>query len=1047
MKRLILALLCVLSNICIAQEVIVNASLFGVKDGIIDRSVFGVTQDDRGFIWIATGNGICRFDGDNFKKVRGSGNGISVGMIVGIQTDNFGHLWIQKGGEPAVVFDPKKEALLPLPIEEKVRGGNLEILNLSSQGGIIFLKNEIGQLFFLNDQNVIVPYGDILYDNPRVKLRPTEWNTLIVEDQNAATYQEVNIDGIVKRQFQRGIRHQDVLDAKGNFLRIVFSSKNLNLKLADILLEFEASGSLKAIDLKKNGRSLSLKDLELPKEKYLGLTKDSKGNIWLSINEKLWLFDPEGNYVADLSSKLLELSDGVLFKINQMFIDDEDRLWLSSGLGLFLLEVKENAFKNFLTTDKITSVRGIIEVLDSCLLVNTYSGTKLINKKTSKVLRTFDYLGLGIAEDEKGNVWIGQHSSKLVSIGKEDLSTENYRETVYPIKDGEGIQENFPFYDQRSGSMYLGSNFGLFLFDENCSCFKTHPKNNNFKEITKKRILFFYANDDAIWIATNNGVYQLDREKGLVNNFQFLNNSIKHIHEDADGIFWLATGGGLIKWNRKDEKVRLFTENDGLSHNVLYAVYEDSSNNLWLPSNKGLMRFDKTSENIDVLQKEDGIPHEEFNTFSHYKGKDGRFYFGGIGGLTSFFPEDMIFEENIAPFLITDVQLFDFEKGQLINKTKEVEAKEELVLKDGDKFFTVNFSLLDYSANNHIYAWKIDGLEEEWNYQAENSIRINSLPHGNYNLLIKAKGSGSKWAKNQLALPIKVQKPFYLRWEFICMAIGLIALLIYGIVKWRISRLARSREKLKHLVKERTNELSEKNKELEKLNQFKDKIYSIIAHDLRDPAFALQDIGKKIDYLLKTKQFERLNEFGKTVDESINTLNTLLNNLLSWANQNMGGISLNAEPLSIVYLLNQTVRELKLSIGKKSIVINNSVSTDLETFADRQTVLTIMRNLLANAIKFSPPNGAIHLSAELKSKNVIIHVKDNGIGIEKERLLNIFDPKKNKSTLGSMGEKGTGLGLGVSKELALLNGGDIYVTSTIGEGSTFSIVLPTFDNH
>jgi len=1046
MKELILTILCIFGGTCLAQEVIVNVNLFSVEDGLSDRSIFSATQDDRGLMWIGTGNGINRFDGSEFKKIEDVNNQLSSGEVLGVRKDKFGNIWVQKEGEPVLLFDPYKEEVLPLLIKDSFENERLEILNFDTQGKNIFLKNEKGRLFHLNELEEIIPFGSIIYDSKKY-LKPTAWNTILSKETGSNISEEIDGNGLVQRRFRTTVKRQDIWETEGNYLRMITTNNNLSeKKLSDVLWELNKSGSPKPIDLKKDGRSLFIKDLDLPHVKYLGLTKDSKGNMWLSINEKLWFFDSEGNLIKELSAELFELSGGISFKINHIFIDDHDRLWLSSGLGLFLVQVKENPFENYLTTNNKTSVRGIIEISGDRLLVNTYSGAKIIDKNTKQEFLAFNYTGLGFSKDNKGNIWQGNHAASVSFVREQDINSNTIHLNGCPIIDGQGIQESVPFFDETSGEMYSGSNNGLYFYNKECSCFEDYPKTNEFEEIAKKGIYAFHANEKAIWVATSNGLYQLDREKGIVNNFQFPYNTINHLHEDAVGDFWLATkGGGLIHWNRSEDVIKQYTVKDGLSHNVLYAVYEDSQNNLWLTSNKGLMRFKKTTAEIEVFQKEDGIPHEEFNTYSHYRGNDGKLYFGGLAGVTSFYPEQMIFEESHIPFLIIEIQKFNFKKGVLLNKTKEVQDQGELILNANDKFFNISFSLLDYARLDNInYAWKIEGLEEDWNHQTENSIRINALPYGNYNLLIKAKGEGGKWAKNQINIPITVLKPFYLSWQFIAFAIGLLSFLIYGFIKLRLLRLERTKEKLKGLVKERTAELYEKNKELEQLNTFKDKIYSIIAHDLRGPAFALQDIGKKIDYLLKSQQFERLQGFGETVDESITTLNTLLDNLLNWASQNMGAISLNPESLNVGDLLDQSIKELRLNIDKKDIVIETNIDPELNVFGDRQTILTISRNLLSNAVKFVPNKGAIKLKAKATSDSTtVIQIIDNGIGIEADRLAHIFDPKKSKSTSGSMGEKGTGLGLGVSKELALLNGGDIEVTSTIGKGSTFSVILPT----
>ena len=201
-------------------------------------------------------------------------------------------------------------------------------------------------------------------------------------------------------------------------------------------------------------------------------------------------------------------------------------------------------------------------------------------------------------------------------------------------------------------------------------------------------------------------------------------------------------GGGLIYWDRKTDTKRQYTTEDGLSHNVIYAIYEDDAGYFWLPSDNGLMRFERASGEITIFQPEDGIAHKEFNTYSHFQADDGRLYFGGLNGVTAFYPDKVDSKKNDAPFIVTQLQQFDADQGALVNKTKDFQEKQMITLAPNDKFFTIDFSLLDYAGREHIYAWRIFGLEEEWNYQRSSSLRINGLQYGNFYFTGKRKRSG-----------------------------------------------------------------------------------------------------------------------------------------------------------------------------------------------------------------------------------------------------------------------------------------------------------------
>ena len=236
-----------------------------------------------------------------------------------------------------------------------------------------------------------------------------------------------------------------------------------------------------------------------------------------------------------------------------------------------------------------------------------------------------------------------------------------------------------------------------------------------------------------------------------------------------------------------------------------------------------------------IFQTEDGIAHEEFNTYSHLQAKDGRLYFGGLNGITAFYPRDVVPEVNDAPFLVTSLQQFDANDGKLVNKLNEFQSSQKIQLNPGDKFFNIEFSLLDYSKRKHTYAWKIEGLDNEWSFQKNNNLRLYALPYGKFQLKIKAKSAGGKWAKQVLNIPIKVIRPFYHKWPFILSVIGLSSFLVFYFIRWRTKWLEKEKEKLEKIVEERTYELGAKNKELEAINRTKDRFFAIIAHDPAHP--------------------------------------------------------------------------------------------------------------------------------------------------------------------------------------------------------------------
>ncbi|MFK7980680.1 MAG: sensor histidine kinase [Saprospiraceae bacterium] len=237
-------------------------------------------------------------------------------------------------------------------------------------------------------------------------------------------------------------------------------------------------------------------------------------------------------------------------------------------------------------------------------------------------------------------------------------------------------------------------------------------------------------------------------------------------------------------------------------------------------------------------------------------------------------------------------------------------------------------------------------------------------------------------------------------------------------------------------------EILEREKELKVANTIKDNLFAIISHDLRKPALAFRGISKKVNYLLQEKRFDTLNQYGHSLEKAAYSLNNLLDNLLKWALQQKDilpyrpiNIKVGAATQEILMLFNQMAAD-------KNISLNITIDDSATVFVDENAYATIIRNLVDNAIKYTPDGGHIALSVEQLEQTIIIRVEDSGIGIAPDKMDTLFELKPNKSKRGTAGEKGTGLGLTLVKDLVKLNKGLIKVRNNWHHGATFELELP-----
>lgn len=244
--------------------------------------------------------------------------------------------------------------------------------------------------------------------------------------------------------------------------------------------------------------------------------------------------------------------------------------------------------------------------------------------------------------------------------------------------------------------------------------------------------------------------------------------------------------------------------------------------------------------------------------------------------------------------------------------------------------------------------------------------------------------------------------------------------------------------------KARINKILEDQKtELESLNDTKDKFFSIISHDLRGPVSSFFGISRMIKFLVKSKETDQLLEIADDIDQSVERLSNLLDNLLSWAMQQQGSFPYQAEAIDLRIMNADIIGTFTNMAQAKRINLTSDVS-DVMIYADRKMAETILRNLVNNALKFTPEDGTVSIGAKVENEMVHITVSDTGVGMPKDKLNNLFGLHAKKSTYGTSGEKGLGLGLQLVYEFVTTNNGRIEVSSDEGVGTIFHVYLPLF---
>ena len=354
-------------------------------------------------------------------------------------------------------------------------------------------------------------------------------------------------------------------------------------------------------------------------------------------------------------------------------------------------------------------------------------------------------------------------------------------------------------------------------------------------------------------------------------------------------------------------------------------------------------------------------------------------------------------------------------------------------------------------------AYRLLGFHDEWIYtDADHRFAVyTSLPAGTYTFQVKASNNDGIWNEKSRSLTLIITPPFWQTWWFRILIAAFLVSVIWMIFRIRIMALKKIQDELERKVKEQTAEIVEKNDELviqtdqlqrsnhdlNVANATKDKLFSIIAHDLKNPFQGIIGLSEilhtKFDSLIENERTEYLYQINIS---SKNTY-TLLENLLTWARNQTQSIQYKPETVSVLSVVNETMGVLNLNLKNKKIGFLNNVLPEHCVISDKNMLTTIIRNLISNAIKFTPELGTISISSERSYDRIMIRIKDTGVGMGQDTINKLFRIDQHHTTRGTAGERGTGLGLMLCRDFIMYNKGTLNIESEPGKGSTFIIGL------
>lgn len=860
-------------------------------DGLSQNTVLCVMQDSLGFMWFCTEDGLNRYDGYEFTVFRHdpeNPDSLGTGELVWVHEDQAGMLWIWKYWGPLDRYDRNTGRFahydLSDPTDPESASSDFVWTLHEDPGGTLWVGTYRSGLYrydreadqfvsyrhdpdnpdSLSDDRVYAIHMDsegVLWVGTRGGLSRFDLETgrfthyrhnandpqTLGSDIVQNVYEDhagrfwVTTYGIGLEQFDPETgrvvaRYQhDPSDPTSidetNAIREIYEDRLGFLWLLHFdgrLDEFdpEAGAFTRFRHNPNDPYSLSNDDVSF-------VAEDQEGHLWIGTAGGLDQYDRQTgrlmHYRHDEGNPH-SLSDN---SVSAFYQDQEGVLWLGTlGHGLSFYDPRSAKFPHYrievadAEVEPNNIVNSILEDSAGMLWVGTDAGLNRLERETGQVThyqhdpQDPDTLSpgwvLSIYEDRDGRLWLGTRSG-LDQLDKTSGRFRHYQLSD-PLDSDLAIGAVYSIVQDKSGTLWLGRHrYGLCRFDPvsgECVMYAFNPEDSLNPEDMVRHI--YEDRDGILWVSTQGGLLKFDPQTGTFSLYgsdpnnpgSLSHNEVRSVYQDRSGSLWVATdGGGLNRFEHSTETFTQYTDKDGLPSNRILGTLEDVQGNLWLSTGNGLTRFNPDNGTFRNYDTGDGLQDAEFMIGAYHQNASGEMFFGGVNGFNAFHPENIQDNPHLPPVVLTSLT----QGGVAVEPGTAIETLPEVTFKWPNNFFEFEFAALSYSQpQKNQYAYRLQGFRDEsWNYIGTKRFgRYTNLPGGTYTLRLKGSNSDSVWNEQGASLRIKVIPPFWDTWWFRGLVLGVLALLGF-VAYWRRTRIIRARSReLEQQVANRTKELA-----------------------------------------------------------------------------------------------------------------------------------------------------------------------------------------------------------------------------------------------
>jgi ligand-binding sensor domain-containing protein len=750
---IIICLFVLLPESSTAQKYLFDIQHISIEDGLPNRNVHLIKQDKEGFIWGSGSKGLFRYDGYEFDTYNNTELGVKSDKKVTFFPDDEGLIWYRitvYKSSPVYILNPvsgKSQSLADFYKEQLPPNFNNKIIRLHDDSilGIIFITKE-GHFFSCKSGKITRHYSHYspLENATLSEFTYTSYLVADTTDNYWFYHQDTIFHVLPDKSLEHTIAPYPITD--------IFKLKDgLHLIYGPSLDKYKRNRKYFATLKNKEIKPYELPSIRPNTENCrYPIVEDKLDFKWHKelneVNKTVACLTPDNKVIFEQSF----LDDGKEVAISSIYVDKQNNCWVATEAGIYKITRQKISFKTYLQG---YSVRGIYKWKDT-LIVNTWdvNSTPIraeVNLKTDETALVKMPVIRYVFHKSANYLWIGSNENILYRKNLITGKTDAFKSSIL-------TSFISPYQFENSERIWIGTSTGLVYFDTTTATFTKFQSTS--EALNKAYIFYTYATKNGTWLATSHGLFLTDKVGNILKTLDKTNDlpssQINFIHRDKAGIYWIAIRDkGLVRWNEETDDKLVIGRKQGFLNENIYAIFEDDYGFLWLPTDYGLVRFNKKTFEVNTYLPKHGLLHEEFNTYSYYQDKVGNFYFGGLNGVISFHPKDIVDITNTeVPLHFKKIKVLKNNEVESNDVTKIVQIEKLLTIRPEDKLFEIYFTLMDFKKKDKLYAYKIEGYDTDWNYTTDNFIRINTLPYGTYQLKIKGQIDGITWTKTPLIL-------------------------------------------------------------------------------------------------------------------------------------------------------------------------------------------------------------------------------------------------------------------------------------------------------